>query len=409
MNMKWIYAIGTICTASMMISCQPTSQKADNTLTVINIESAAAKQTELKVSELGSNIRYLPLETTDSCLIGNKPKIKIIENRILVLSNNTVYCFDKETGNFLNTIGHTGDDPQGYSSNLPSYNKSDGMLYFNRQPDQLQRYDMKGIYHGKVTIATPPSIPSSFAFLDTLLVGHYHNIAQLNKHNRALAFFTKNGMLIDTISSVLPTLPSMEVSDIASINVFMLGNAGTIISKFKDGTSSIGILNPTSLWEQDGELRFKEAFNDTIYNVSATKKLEPWAVFHLGEYGIKYKERWSEDESDGKLIPIFLLESKQKLFFQCAEGLSKTLNGIYDKSSGTTHMNKEENGFTDDINGFMDFKPNTCSEKGEYAQMVEAADVINFFDENPEEKKNKAFATLLNIGEDDNPVVVLVY
>ena len=57
----------------------------------------------------------------------------------------------------------------------------------------------------------------------------------------------------------------------------------------------------------------------------------------------------------------------------------------------------------------MDFKPNTCSEKGEYAQMVEAADVINFFDENPEEKKNKAFATLLNIGEDDNPVVVLVY
>ena len=40
--------------------------------------------TELKVSQLGKNIRYVPLETTDSSLIGNSYNIKLLKDKILV-------------------------------------------------------------------------------------------------------------------------------------------------------------------------------------------------------------------------------------------------------------------------------------------------------------------------------------
>ena len=234
-------------------------------------------------------------------------------------------------------------------------------------------------------------------------MGHYNNLAQMNKHNRALGLFTEAGLLTDTIESTLPPMPPMEITDIASISVHKLGNAGTIHTQFKDGSTSFSILGGTSLWEEDGRMRFKEPFNDTIYNVSTADGLTPWAVFSLG------KSWWSNEELDGKLLPVFMLESPRAVFFQCFEGLRKAVNGVYDKQAGTTRMCEEEKGLTDDVNHFLPFRPSACSTQGEYAQLVEAADVLTFFDRNPEAKDNPALAPLLKIGEEDNPVVVLVY
>ena len=405
MNKKWMYVMGAAC---LLAACRPAAEKGDGTLAVIDAAAAYEQQTELKVSDLGQHVRYVPLETTDSCLVGNNPKIMVLEKQLVVLTNQTAYCFDKESGRFLNAIGHTGEDPQGYSTNEPAYNPRNGLFYFARHPDQLQRYDAQGRYQGKVKVETPPNLPTSFAFLDTLIVGHYNNLAQMNKHNRALGFFTESGLLTDTIESTLPPLPPMDISDIASISVHKLGNAGTIHTQFKDGSTSFSILGGTSLWEEDGRMRFKEPFNDTIYNVSTTDGLTPWAVFSLGKYGLEAKARWSNEELDGKLLPVFMLESPRAVFFQCFEGLKKTMNGIYDKQAGTTRMCDEEKGLTDDVNHFLPFRPSACSAQGEYAQLVEAADVVDFLDENPEAKGNSALAPLLEVDEEDNPVVVLV-
>ena len=104
-----------------------------------------------------------------------------------------------------------------------------------------------------------------------------------------------------------------------------------------------------------------------------------------------------------------MIESTRAVFFHFFEGLKKTMNGIYDKQAGTTRMCDEEKGLTDDVNHFLPFRPSACSAQGEYAQLVEAADVVEFLDENPEAKGNPALAPLVKIGEEDNPVVVLVY
>lgn len=408
MNSKWMYAAAAAC---MLAACRPAAEKTGGTLTVIDVAGAAAQQTELKISDLGTRIRYVPLETKDSCLIGRNPQIMVLKGQILVQSGTDVYSFDKETGRFMNKIGHAGEDPKGYSMHAgrPYYNERNGLMYFVRQPNALQKYDLGGTYQGKAVIPTPPAMPDSYGFVDTLVVGYYNNIAQQNTHKRMLGLFTEAGLLRDSIVSPLPALPPMKMEDIASISVLRLGIAQAIYTRFGDGTSSYSIASPTTLWNYDGELRFKDTFNDTVYNVSAAGELTPAYVFGTGERRLEPKARWSDDEAKGTMLPVLVLETPRNIFFQCAEDLRKAVNGVYDKQAGTTRMCDEEKGLTDDVNYFLPFRPSACSAQGEYAQLVEAADVVDFLDENPEAKDNSALAPLLKIGEEDNPVVVLVY
>ena len=71
------------------------------------------KETPVSVSDFFSKVEVIPLETSDSCLIGNDPLIQIASDRIIVMtSHQQCFAFDKQTGKFLHSIGHVGDDPE---------------------------------------------------------------------------------------------------------------------------------------------------------------------------------------------------------------------------------------------------------------------------------------------------------
>lgn len=398
----------------MLAACQPSAQKAsEGGLLHIDVAGAMEVLTELKVSDLETHVRYVPLETNDSCLIGRNPEIKVLDKQILVKSGNDLYGFDKETGRFLNSIGHVGDDPEGYSQGgLPIYNDYNGLLYFVRQPDQLQKFDLQGNYRGKDIVPTPPAMPTDYAFIDTLTVGCYNNIGQQNTHNRSLAFFTETGELTDTVNSLLPALPPMEITDIARIDVKKFGNMGAIFTRFQNGTASTSIAGVPLLWKTGGKLRFKEIFSDTLYNIARPGSIMPYAVLETGKWHFPAEARQETSGSGNKLLPTIVLENDSVIFFQCVRGLyedePEVLNGIYDKTTHTVHMAKELQGIVDDVNGFLPFHPNTCGTQGEFAQIVEASEVLEWLDEHPEAKDNPVFTSLLHLNEENNPIVILV-
>ena len=125
----------TILSASLLLllsSCTPT--KTTNNLNAIDIAGSFEHLTELKVSQLGKNIRYVPLETTDSSLIGNSYNIKLLKDKILVATEGSCLAFDKQTGKYLGTIGHKGGDPEGYSEVVYYIHPQTGILYFIANP-----------------------------------------------------------------------------------------------------------------------------------------------------------------------------------------------------------------------------------------------------------------------------------
>lgn len=406
MKKDWLYAACFVCLAT---ACSGSPQSVTEGLCSVDVAGAMEKPAELKLSELGNDVRYVVLETTDSCLIGRNPNILLLDKHIAVYSYKSCYLFDKANGKFICEVGHAGDDPEAYSNALPMYNDVDGLLYFRREPDGLQKYDLQGKYCGKQTVPTPPTAPNDYVFTDSLIIGHYNNVAQ-QYNARALIFFDAEGAQTDTVPSLLPVLPEKKLDEIAEISVRKFGMAGFVLSKFSDGNYSAGISGIPFLWKNNGKVRFKESFNDTVYTVERDK-LVPAIAFSTGKWHWGAEARTDSKDNESRLLMTTVFETDDNIFFQCVRGIysgvPEALNGIYDRQTGTTRMCAEKEGVADDLTGFMPFRPKTCSAQGEYGTIVGADEVLGWLEEHPEAAQNEKLSELKKLTEDSNPVVII--
>ena len=136
------YSIVLLC--SGLFACSESKQAGDE-LEVIPIEAAFANPSELKASEYFQKVRYVRLETSDSCLIGANPTVRISGDKLIVNSGRKqCYAFDKKTGRFISSLGHIGNDPQG-AFNLDGWiNDASGRIYFIAGDNKFVEYDLEG-------------------------------------------------------------------------------------------------------------------------------------------------------------------------------------------------------------------------------------------------------------------------
>ncbi len=83
----------------------------------IEIKVNLNKQKKIKLSSFVDSIAYVPLETTENCLIGNIDKIRILNYLIFILDKrqNKIFIFNT-SGNFQYSICHIGRGPGEYLS-----------------------------------------------------------------------------------------------------------------------------------------------------------------------------------------------------------------------------------------------------------------------------------------------------
>lgn len=84
-------------------SCTP--QNKANDPNAIDIAVSLEHLTELKTSQLGKQIRYIPLETTDSSLIGNSYSIKLSKDLSLSLPTDDACHSTSKPENILAASG----------------------------------------------------------------------------------------------------------------------------------------------------------------------------------------------------------------------------------------------------------------------------------------------------------------
>lgn len=420
-NMKTPFLLCGLFAAITLASCKGNSQPAE--VEIIDVVAGVDHPAELKVSDLGKTIRYIPLETTDSCLVGNNPEIKVMNDKLLVYTRLQCLLFDRATGKFICSIGHVGNDPEAYSTTAPYLNPQNQMLYFNRHPGQLVKYDLTGKYRGTITIPslTPnqeegakvnrPSL-NGYLFSDSVITGHCAN-GFGEKCYSSLISFTESGVLLDTLPALLPDWGMGQPDDIASIAVRkgfgLMG--GIIYVRYKDGNQNICAPGSDAIWQNKGELRLKELFTDTIYTVKGGK-FEKYKVFNTGKYHWPTAERTQQENNADRLLVSYATESEHTLYFQLIRGLYTDkhilYNGVYNKETRTTTIALAENAFVDDLMHLMPFTPTFINDKGEYAALVQAFDVAAWLEEHLENSTAPEINALKRLGEDSNPVVVLV-
>ncbi|WP_455674878.1 DUF4934 domain-containing protein [Phocaeicola sp.] len=396
----------------ILAACSP--KNTTNDLNAIDIAGSFANPTELKVSQLGKNIRYVPLETTDSSLIGNSHNIRLLDDKIAVSTNGRCLLFDKQTGKFIRSIGHKGEDPKGYSNSNCYVNPQTGVLYFIRYPNKLVKYDQEDNFLGEVILPQSLSRSFYFTFKDSLLLAQYDegiNQPQVSP----LLWLNEKGEIKDSIPEFAKPGDEIGMEQILKINVYrrIAGKAtvgGILYADYQNGKAVAIPAECPTLWQSDGQIRFRQPFNDTIYNIVGPEA-KIHTVFHTGQMHFPAEKKGEKEGTNAYLVVTYLMETPQCVFFTCLKDLydkKEAFYGVYDKESGNTYMNDAQSGLTDDLAHFAPFYPETSTVQGEYASLMEIRDVEEWVEANPDVPQDGKLSFLKQLNEDSNPVCVIV-
>jgi len=396
---------------------------------VIDVEYGLKNLSRLKTSFFGKTIRYIQLETTDDCLVGRDPIVKVLKNYIVIEFKSsfqdagTCLLFRKEDGCFISKIGHGGQDPEAYTNCFSWTDDTEEFLYFHRTPNQLVKYDMKGNFCGKVEFATS-KLASYYLITDSEIIGYYDSFDVLNKWSDQylLGIYKKDGILKDTVPSFYPyTTPFTD--DIYQTNLlsrynFLYRNfgswtrAGALIFDYTPARQirQVNALYQARIWKNNDIIRVKQDFVDTIYTLSGSNII-PSFVFNSGKFYWPVQERRSEKNNNERIFIADIYENNTFIFFQCIKGMfSKPVlyNSLYNKKTGEVKMGKNSDGIEDDLNLFMPFVPLCMSTVGEFVSLVEVWEVKEWLEKHSNTLKNEKFSFLNNLDEEANPIVILI-
>lgn len=100
-----------------------------------------------QLENIVDDIRLVPLETNDSCIVGQYDRVIVKGRSIFILDKmqNTVFCFDT-TGKFRQKINRQGRSGQEYITADDFIVQDNTLIVFDNNKSQLQFYDFQGNY-----------------------------------------------------------------------------------------------------------------------------------------------------------------------------------------------------------------------------------------------------------------------
>lgn len=402
---------------SIWLGCSCSSSTTKGELETIPVGSAYSAITTLKASDYFREVTYIPLETTDSVLVGNAPSIRVAGNRLIVSSSQKqCYSFNKSDGRFVASVGHIGNDPEGCRELTGWLDAANGYLYFLKGDGVSAIYDTDGNFVGT---SKEVELSEGLFGIDS---NDYLDKQTLVKHTSATA--TKpDRVILYRDTTLLASFPSHgeekaivsgNQADIESIAVFQQALMGhsMIFIHYKNG-DEVGLI-PTEhpFWHVGKKLYFRELFNDTIYQVTKDGLL-PERRFDFGAMTWKREYRYDAQKDDA-IYPLEVMENDRFLWLRFVVNLyrqdkRKAYNALYLKETGEVKVAAYEEGMENDLNGFLPLQPTFVTADGEFAQLIPAETIAEWFEEHPDAAELPAeIQALKAIKADDNPVVVLM-
>ena len=273
--------------ALFLISCNSGVDKRDSSLgyTVIDVGSDVSKGRVVDISEIASNITYIPLESNAESFIGRAPVVFFENERIYVRSSGLLKVFDK-SGNYLFTFDRRGRGPQEYINSHPKVEKGTGNFYADHSKGGgnyvIKSYSRDGNYLKEITIPSVQSrylylnksIPNCFAFRmssDTIpgIPGIQIDVDEISN------------ILIDSLSNIIGYVPNVPVDSRLVLNV----NREKTPPK---GKQFLNPLNDNSIIQAlhffKDTIRIYDFYTDTIFSFADNSSLIPRYVMDYCKY-----------------------------------------------------------------------------------------------------------------------------
>lgn len=396
--------------ASVLMLCSCASESSQSGITTVDVASGIKEAKALATSSLFDKVEYIPLETTDESIISSVADIRVMKDYILMSSSNQpIKLFDRKTGKFIREIGKLGGGPEEYSRGggapiVMYVDAGDQTIYVASQNKELQHYDVKGNYLGK--IAYPDNIKKYTANNQFFIDGGNvltHSRSYIGNCPWETARFSEQTTAdADTTAQIHPR-KACDMSQIESISVWKdqyihLGGNGSLFLTMKDGGRFEIVPESPSIWKMDDAYRLKGLDVDTIYNI-VDNTFVPHLAFDLGEWQCTYDEAFRTEALKSKIKIDFVLENDDYLYLRMHKGLRPGEDvveycGFYDKKNNITHVTDTDK-LRDEAVG-TDLRIRNISPKGEFVALLYPHEIEGV----------KINGNL--VGDEDNPVVVIM-
>lgn len=360
---------------------------------------------KIYTSNIFSDIEYIPLETTNECLIGEISRIIYYKKRFYILDTQTksIFCFSN-AGKFIYKIKSVGPGPGEYlnPNSISIDDINDNLLVYCNKTHQVLRYDLDGNFIKTIRInfyATHFTFLSENRFVFFCDFTHSNKKLQRNHMMPNLIITTAKGKIL---SSNLP------YND--RINYSLIPIASSLFNSLSD------------------DISFATPFNDTIYHVSAeTNELKRAYLFDFVKskkdddfFNKLYDQNMTTNDLDDyikrrNIANIFLfVESNSNIFIIYV--IKREIHFcFYDKinhvfyDSSTKNEENPYSALEDDINGGPFPLPQFSDPHNMYGYF-NPNEIINYQNKisNHSSNKNPLKSIVKLLTEYDNPVVFIL-
>jgi hypothetical protein len=364
----------------------------------IDINEGFKKKEKLQLSSIAKEIKYIPLETKDECLIGSINKILFFKNLLFIKDDitKTLFIFD-DNGKFVRKIGSKGKGPGEYIfiTDFTVMPKDTMIFLYDGVQQRLIKFLSNGTFVQQYYMSNPPRKLSFWN--DSMIVLAYPYPDFCYNGGKSLLVCT-NSLLKFT------TKLNREYENISIQDSYSIPSTSCVRLEY--------YCDSLTYWEYK---------YDTIYRIKNNEIMPRYVLLYDNKIPHKIKDINNGFKQDFTCIRDYV-EAKNYIFFMQILFKNKLFQIMYNKKTHEVtniffeHKYFYEGGFYNDIDGGWPFLPMGTA-NDDWLYDVFSPSILNeFITEKPFinikysniKKREELDKILINSNLKSNPVVMLV-
>jgi hypothetical protein len=342
------------------------------------------------LSDIATDIEYIPLETTPNSIMGRIINIKIRNNNIYIATvDKKIFCFDK-SGKYLFNLNKAGRGPEEYQyCSEFDVNESNSILAIN----------------GLREIILYNKLSTGFTFLKRIKLNESPQIINFTGQNGNILLQYSNTYGTNQFSKELINLDGETLHSWPNYMKFQIQERISVLSRYEN--TSFNFKNA---------LYLKEVGNDTIFKFNENK-LDPVLIFDTKNKRVTPEVRANVKYYADHMYEYYILQkffgSERFIYYTAAFNKDYNIVGIYDMVKKTSYAVPGKEFFKDDISGGVNFEPQYCN-NGTFYSWIDAITFKNYssgeiFNKTKVKNsvKHESLKSLAQkITENDNPILI---
>lgn len=332
---KLLVIVALFLLASSCFHQEQQLKKEGDSLVQIYLKPLEAGKDSIKLSYIAEKVEYIPLEKTDSVVLGYSYDFRVTKDFIFIREQNGILQFSKD-GRFIRQLFNVGNGPGESIAKSFAANETDNLIYaYDVHSRKGNIYD----FNGKFINTFNKDLCDPSYWINSIDYFQSNIVVSISPRPGTGYIFSCFDLRNDSVSVLYKNNNAFTVSQEKQNPMIVLGNNGYQVTR--------------------SHLLIKDRYCDTVFLVDKDFKTKPLYVIGLGNAKMTWEDfrdhgmfNIADGPPSGYWIESFV-ETKSFLFLMIKSFRNPDLLCVYNKRTGAEIVTSNKDYKTQDQQVFM--------------------------------------------------------